>query len=170
MTVALLIASNGFQETEYRQTKEAVLDAGFLIKTVSDGPIAVSHHGNEQVVDEYLSDLDVRTVDGVFLIGGKGAMTHLDNQETNRIVNEAMLLQKAYGGICITPRILAKANVLINKKATGWNGDGELESLFVHNHVVYVPDLVVTDGLIVTASAPESAREFGEAIVRVLKK
>ena len=75
-----------------------------------------------------------------------------------------------YGAICVSPRILAKAGVLHGKRATGWDEDGKLKYVFEKRDVVYEYAPVVTDGRIVTADGPASAKEFGEAIAAVLSK
>ena len=168
--VGLVIASKGFQPIEYGTPKQLLEDAGFLVVTISDAMgEAVAKDGSVAQVDKVLQDVDPKEFDGIFIIGGPGALDHLDNQETNRIVNEMMVLQKPYGAICISSRILAKAHVLTGKKATGWNNDGELETIFPQNNVTYVPEPVVVDGNIVTADGPSSAEAFGKAIISVLQ-
>ncbi|MBH41802.1 MAG: hypothetical protein CL685_03745 [Candidatus Magasanikbacteria bacterium] len=168
--VGLVIASKGFQPVEYGTPKQLLEDAGFLVVTISDATgEAVTKDGSVAQVDMVLQDVDPKEFDGIFVIGGPGALDHLDNQETNRIVNEMMVLKKPYGAICISPRILAKAHVLIGKKATGWNKDGELETIFPQNNVTYAPEPVVIDGNIVTADGPSSAEAFGKAIISVLQ-
>lgn len=169
--VLLLIASQGFQPLEYSQTKEVFEQSGFQVLTGSDKVgLATDTQGKEVQVDIALENIDAADVDGIFWIGGPGAMDHLDNQESNRIANECMLMQKIYGAICIAPRILAKAHVMTGKKATGWNGDEKLEQIFTENNVSYLPDGVVIDKNVITADGPGSARAFGEAIVATLKK
>ena len=74
-----------------------------------------------------------------------------------------------YGAICISPRILANAGLLRGKRATGWNGDGELQEIFSSQNVTYEQSAVVTDGRVITADGPMSAGEFGQAIVDLMK-
>lgn len=169
--VLLVIASQGFQHIEYRVPKQLLLEAGFIVVTASDAlGVAVGKDGSEQVVDVELSAVDMKNYDALYFIGGPGALEHLDNQESNRIVNEAMILQKPYGAICISPRILARANVLVGRKATGWDGDGELAGIFANNNVEYVREPVVVDGNVITGNGPEAAEEWGKAIVALLSE
>lgn len=169
-TILFIIAHEGFQQHEYSVPKKILEDAGIRVVTASDAPgEATGKDGTTKVaVDMTLQKVDPTVVDGIFFIGGPGALPHLDNQESNRILNEVMVLQKPYGAICISPRILAKANVLIGKKATGWNGDDALGEIFRTNNVEYVPKPVVIDGNVITADGPDSAEAFGEAIRKVL--
>lgn len=169
--VIFAIASHGFQSVEYGIPKQLLTEAGFVVVTASDAAgVAVAKDGSEQVVDVVLSDVDVMEYDGVYFIGGPGALECLDTQESNRILNEAMILQKSYGAICIAPRILARANVLVGRRATGWDEDGELASIFANNNVEYVRDSVVVDGNVITANGPEVAEEWGRAIQAFLLK
>ncbi len=168
--VLLVIASNGFQPKEYFDTKIALENGEVEVLTASDmvGEALAKDGATKVQVDVVLNKVNVNEFDGVFFIGGPGALQHLDNQESNRILNEVMILQKSYGAICIAPRILAKAHVLVGKKATGWDEDGKLSEIFAQNNVEYVREDVVVDGMIVTANGPLAAKAFGEAIVKTL--
>ncbi len=73
------------------------------------------------------------------------------------------------GAICVSTRILAHAQALKNKRATGWNGDNALGGIYKEYDVQYVPKDVVVDGLIITATGPNVAREFGEQIITLLQ-
>jgi len=167
--ILLVIAGEGFQQKEYFDTTEVLKQAGFRVTTASDvSGVAASQDGSRVVVDMILEKVNPDCFDGIFFIGGPGALQHLDNQESNRILNEMMILQRPYGAICIAPRILAHAHVLVGKRATGWDEDNELAQIFAQNNVEYVRESVVVDGNIVTGNGPAAAREFGEAIVSVL--
>ncbi len=167
--ILLVIVGVGFQQKEYFDTREVLEAAGFRVTTASDiSGEATAKDGSTVAVDVILEKVDPKNFDGIFFIGGSGALEHLDNQESNRILNEAMILQKPYGAICIAPRILARAHVLVGKKATGWDGDGILAQIFAQNNVEYIREPVVVDGNIVTGNGPDVAREFGGAIVQLL--
>lgn len=164
--ILLVIASNGFQPIEYSVPKQLLTEAGFVVVTASDAAgVARASDGSEQQVDVELSEVEAKNYDGIYFIGGGGALEHLDNQESNRILNEAMILQKSYGAICISPRILARANVLVGKRATGWDEDGELAEIFETNNVEYVRQPVVADYDVITGNGPGAAKDWAEAII-----
>lgn len=170
--VLLIIAQKGFQSKEYFDTQEVLQENG--IQVVTTAPLyemAYSHMGDEVMPDLALSDVRVTDYDGVFAIGGPGALEYLDNKETARIFVEAHQTKNyPYGAICIAPRILAKVGVLKNIRATGWDGDGELQNVFDTYGVILVEEPVVVDGIVVTANGPAAARDFGKKIIEVLCK
>jgi len=167
--ILLLIASRGFQCHEYTATRTELEKCDFHIITGSDTlGEALGNDGSTQKVDVELKNIHAHDYDGIFWIGGPGALPCLDNQESNRIANEAMLLQKSYGAICIAPRILAKAHVMTGKHATGWDGDNALSQIFLENNVIYQRQSVVIDKNLITADGPQSAEAYGAAIASVL--
>ena len=167
--VALVIAHDGYQAEEYNQTRQAVEAAGIQVITVSDGATrATGHDGSQTTVDCTVDAMIVRHYNGIFLIGGSGALEHLDTPIVRQKVSEAYAIGTAYGAICISPRILAKAHLLKNKKATGWNKDHELPALFKQYNVTFIDQPVVIDGNVITAQGPAAASAFGAAIASVL--
>ena len=167
--VLLIIASNGFQQIEYNKPKEILEKAGFEVVTASDksGQV-VAKDGSTTQVDFTLEEVVVDDYNGIFLIGGPGAIDHLDNNKTYVILQQAREKDKLYGAICISPRILAKAGVLENKKATGWDGDKKLEEILSQHNAFHSAEGVVVDGNLITASGPDAAEQFGQAISKLL--
>lgn len=167
--VILLIAHEGYQPVEYGVTKEVLLSKGIDVITASDEPgTAVAKDSSSTPVDTTIDKINPEQYDGLFLIGGPGAMECLNTEPVHRLLQEMKALHKPYGAICISSRILAQANVLGGKKATGWNDDHELDDIFDSYAVTYVHHPVVVDGTIVTATGPAAAQEFGETIAKVI--
>ena len=170
--VLLMVAQKGFQSKEYFDTRKVLEDEGIQVITAS--PVhetAYSHMGDEIMPDLALSNVKVLDYDGVFAIGGPGALEYLDTEDTARIFLEAQQIENyPYGAICISPRILAKAGVLKNVRATGWDDDGELQGVFDAYGVILSEESVVVDGVVVTANGPAVARDFGKKIAEVVLK
>lgn len=168
--VLLFVAQKGFQSKEYFDTKQELEHAGIRVTTVAPSRSeAVSHMGEGVIPNLALSEVKLADYDGVFAIGGPGALEHLDNEETARIFKEAQAMGNyPYGAICISPRILAKAGVLTGKRATGWDSDGKLQDIFDQYGVIRVKEPVVADDIIVTADGPAAAHDFGKKIVKVI--
>lgn len=169
-TIVLVVASKGYQPIEYRVPKEVLEKAGIKVITASNesGPAIASKDNERAQVDMLIKNVNPAAYDGVFIIGGPGALEHLDNQDTYNFMQKTAQLHKPFGAICISPRILAHAGLLKHKKATGWDGDNQLADFFAKHNVVYEKKDVVVDGSIVTATGPSAAEQFGQAIVRLL--
>lgn len=167
--IVLVIAHDGFQPIEYREPKKILEDAGFTVITASDKPgTATDSEGGTTAVNLTLPEVKVTDYDGIFFIGGPGALEHLDTKESYRIIKDASKKHLPLGAICISTRILAKAGALTRKRATGWNGDNELEKFYEAYDVVYLPEPVVVTENIITATGPAAAKTFGQEIISLL--
>ncbi len=167
--VLFIIAHEGFQPVEYKEPKKILEDAGFTIVTASNKPGTATAKDDSTVeVDLTLDEVNVDDYDGIFLIGGPGALEHLDNEKTIKIIKRAETKHLPLGAICASTRILAKAGALTRKRATGWNGDGELPAIYETYFVKYLPEPVVVEENIITATDPSVAKLFGQEIITLL--
>jgi protease I len=169
--IMLVIAHTGFQPLEYSIPHKLLSDAGFHVITASNkADIATSSTDTTAQVDITLDKVTPQNYDGIYFIGGPGALDNLDNQTSYAVLQAAAAEHKPYGAICIAPRILAHAGVLKGKKATGWNEDKELERIFKKSGTTLVRTPVVIDGTVITATGPAAAQEFAQAIINLFKK
>lgn len=169
--VVLIIASTGYQPLEYEIPKKILTANGITVITASDKKGgAVASNRSTTTVDITIDTLNVTDYDGIFFIGGPGALPCLDNSHSYHIISQAMKLGIPYGAICISPRILAKAHALVGKKATGWDEDNALQTILEGHGAHYERKDMVTDGLVVTAKNPAAAELFADGIMRVLTK
>lgn len=168
--VVLIVASHGYQEHEYNETKKVLEESGIEVVTASNSVGDVFGHSGAKIkVSLVIKSINPALYAGVFLIGGPGALENLDNDAVYQVLSEFFAVQKPYGAICISPRILAKAQVLRGKKATCWDGDNLAQDAFSIGSAYLEKDSVVVDGNIVTANGPDAAELFGKAILKVLK-
>ena len=168
---ALIIAHKGFQPVEYLNTKKALEEAGITVHTVSTKlGEAEGTDGSKVAVDLKLDRLIAGEYQGIAFIGGSGALDDLDTPVSYDIIKKAVEENIILGAICIAPRILAKADVLKGKKATGWDDDNELATLFKKHSATYIKEGVVTDGTIITATGPATATAFGTTLAQLAKK
>lgn len=167
--IVLVIASNGFQQEEYHETYKVLVKAGFHVTTASDKQgHATAHDGTTVIIDSLIDDIVSTVYDGVFLIGGRGALKFLNTPLVHKLLNELFCLSKPYGAICIAPRILAQAFVLRHKKATCWDGDDQAAIVLKKYEVEFVNEPVVVDGNVITANGPLAAQAFGQAIAALV--
>lgn len=166
--ILLLIASQGFQPLEYSGTKEELEKAGFEVVTGSDKKgVAVSKENLMRTkINVVIDNIDIKDYDGLYIIGGPGALDFLDNEKVYNLLRQWQKTNKPFGAICISTRILAHAGVLQGKKAAGWNDDNELPGVLQECGAEYSADDVFRNGNIITASGPMAAHEFGKEIVR----
>lgn len=168
-SVVLIIAYHGFQPIEYGTPKKILQDAGIEVFTASNKiGVATASDNSTTKVDMLVKDVKAEDYEGVFFIGGPGALADLNNEDSYRLLKQAQVKCKVFGAICISPRILAAAGVLNGKKVTGWNNDEELENILKQAGAWYVREPVVVDGNLITASGPAAAEEWGRKILSSL--
>lgn len=168
--VVFVVASEGYQPVEYSVPKKLLEQAGITVVTASNklAP-AIAKDGSTTNVDYLIKNIPLDEVKGIFVVGGPGALEHLNTTEMHQLLKEVVSKGKKIGAICVAPRILAQAGVLEGKQATGWNGDNELPGVFKQYNVHYKPQDVVRDEDILTATGPDAAREYGEQIISMIE-
>jgi len=187
--IVMIIAFRDFRDEEYFVPKEILEKAGAEIKTASNRiGTAIGTDGGNVKVDLLVSEINpaeladlqskssrdsiqsISSFDAVVFIGGPGCLENLDNESSYQVAKDTVLQGKVLASICISPVILAKAGVLKSKKATVWSSalDKSAIEILEENEAIYQAESVVQDGKIITANGPAAAREFGEAILKVL--
>ena len=167
--VVLVVAHQGYQPLEYSIPKKTLTQAGFTVVTASNkAGTAMAKDGSTTPVDILIDNVNPALYAGIFFVGGPGAMESLDNPISYTLITQTVRLGKPLGAICVAPRILARAGVLTDKNATGWDGDNQLASIFKEYGVNYVAQPVVVDDFIITAQGPAVAQSFADASIKVL--
>lgn len=170
--VILVVAYQGFQDLEYKNTKEALEEKGIEVIVASSLiGTAKGKLGEKVKIEKNLSSINLSDFDALVFIGGPGALEYLNDSEAHRLIKDTIAQEKILGAICIAPEILAQAGVLKEKKATVWSSSvDDSPILFLEEKgAEYVDQQVVKDGKIITANGPEAATEFGEKIAEALK-
>ena len=163
----MFIAFQGFRDEEYTEPKKILEAAGVKVDTVSTarGQAKGKFSASAQV-DRLVDEVNPADYDALTLVGGPGALAHLDNRKVWEIFKKAEGLGKVIGAICISPVVLAHAGLLKGRKATVWpDGSGELEKAGAE----YTAAQVEIDGKLITASGPVPARAYGRALAEALK-
>jgi len=170
--VLVVIASQGFQDIEYSQTREVLEENGGQVVVASSQKLAQGKFGAKVEVDKLIDEVELREYDGLIFIGGPGALEYIDDLRVHKLIEEAVSQNKILGAICIAPEILAKAGVLRGKKATVWSSpfDREPIKFLEENGAIFVDEEIVIDGKIITANGPGAAKKFGLAIVKQLSQ
>jgi protease I len=169
--IAIIVAFRDFRDEEYFMPKEILEEVGFEVKTASNKKgRALGADGGEVDINLLVSEINPADFSALVFIGGPGCLRALDNEESYKVARETVAKNKVLAAICISPVVLAKAGVLKSKKATVWSSPMDRSSIKIleDNKAEYLPEPVVVDGKIITASGPVAAREFGEKIVEGL--
>lgn len=168
-TALIVIARNGYQDTELAGTRDALRNAGFEVTLAStEVGTCTGKLGGAEEATLALRDVDPVGYDVLAFIGGPGAHALASNADAQAVARTRRDSGKLLGAICIAPTILAAAGVLDGKNATVWDdGEGTQERFLVEHGAVYTGDPVTVDGRIVTANGPDAAEEFGRTLAEM---
>lgn len=161
-----VLAPEGYQDKEYLDSRKALEDAGHTVFTASTVSTAEGKFGGSVEVDILLDDVDVTDYDAILFVGGPGVKEYFDDPRALNLAQDFYNEGKLTTAICAAPSILANAGLLEDKRVTCWEGESEnLEK----QGADYTGKDVEQDGLIITASGPPAATDFGRAIAEALK-
>jgi protease I len=162
----MIIAPKGFRDEELKEPREILKQKGIKVTVASNSLNPAQGMLGASVKPEILlSELKVEDYDAVIFVGGAGAKQYWNDPAAHRIAREALKKKKVLGAICIAPVILANAGVLSGKKATVWKSEAKR---IKEKGATYSDKPVELDGKIVTGSGPQAAKEFGQAIAKLL--
>ncbi|MEM3433363.1 MAG: DJ-1/PfpI family protein [Candidatus Hadarchaeum sp.] len=166
--VVMIVAARNFRDEEFQRPKEILESQGAKVTIASSTlDLATGMLGARVKPDVLVKDIKVEDYDAIVFVGGVGAAEYWEDPVAHRIAREAVEKGKILCAICIAPVTLANAGVLSGKKATVFGAEAEKLKA---KGAKYTGAKVEQDGNIITASGPEAAKEFGEAIVRALAK
>jgi len=170
-SILMVIAYKDFRDEEYLKTSQLFYAAGATVKVAStEKGIALGADGNTVEIDVLIKDANPADYDAVVFIGGPGALTYLDNQDSYKLARETIADNKVLGGICISPVVLAKAGVLKGKKTTVWTSsmDKSAVKILEENGAIFQDKPVIVDGRIITGNGPDASDDFAMKIIEVL--
>ncbi len=162
MKVLFVIAPKDFRDEELLEPKELLDESNVETTIASKGVEAATGMLGAMVpVDIDYKDANPEDYDAIVFVGGTGAKIYFEDPIAHELARKA----KIKAAICIAPSILANAGLLKGKKATAYNSE---QHNLEQQGVEFTGELVTVDNNIVTASGPAAAREFGEAILKLL--
>jgi len=162
----MIIAHQNFRDEELLKPREILQQAGaeIIIASSSLAP-ARGALGATVKPDLLLKDVNPADYAAVVFVGGPGAKEYWEDQKAHEIARLALDKDRILAAICIAPVTLANAGVLKGKKATVWPSEApRLKAA----GAIYTAQHVETDGPIITADGPESAAQFGRALLKAL--
>lgn len=167
--VLMVIAPKDFEDCEVIEPL-AILQANgakvTIASTTTDTAIGVN--GYKITPDITISNAKVNDYDAIVIPGGTGVIGTLwDNEELWTLIKEFNNKGKIIASMCAAPPTLAKAGILKDKTVTMFPWDDGIKEL-TSRGAIYVNEVTVTDGNIVTGKNPAASKSFGLAICDAL--
>ncbi|OWV09287.1 peptidase C56 [Micromonospora wenchangensis] len=162
------LATDGVEEVEYVQPREAVEKAGATAELVSlkPGSIQAFNHldqGKTYDVAVTAADADADRYDALVLPGGVANPDFLrTDPDAVRFVKAFFTAGKPVGVICHGPWTLVEAGVVAGRRITSWPS---LRTDLTNAGATWVDEQVVTDGNLVSSRKPDDLPAFCAAIV-----
>ena len=166
-TVAIL-ATNGFEESELREPKEALEKAGADVHIISEksGEIkswADGNWGKSYKVDKTLDEVSQSDYNALMLPGGViNPDTLRRNEKAVKFVKSFFENKKPVGAICHAPWLLAEADVLEGRKVTSFYS---IKKDLINAGAKWVDEEVVVDEGLVTSRNPNDLPAFNNKLV-----
>ncbi len=170
--ILFFIAPDGFRDEELFEPKRELESHGCecAIASTRRG-VFIGKLGGKVEAKLSLEAGEVHASDfvAIVFVGGPGVEEHeLDsNAAVLALAREFASAGKIVTAICIAPRILAAAGVVEGKRVTAFPDDETIAAL-KQAGAVFTGRPCETDGKLVTADGPRSARIFGQAVAKAV--
>jgi protease I len=162
------LATDGVEEVEYTQPREAVEAAGGTAELVSikDGKIQAVKHLDKTgtyPVDRQVKDADVDSYDALVLPGGVANPDFLRmDPDAVRFVRDFFVAGKPVAAICHGPWTLVEAGVVDGRTLTSWPS---LRTDLANAGATWVDEQVFIDDGLVTSRKPDDLPAFCAAML-----
>lgn len=168
MKPILIIATDGFEQSELTEPKRLLEDAGAetVIAGLDEGEIKGWKDGNwgESVaVDMLVDDVAIDDYAVLLLPGGQMNPDILRMNDTViRLVREFDKAEKPVAAICHAPWLLAEAGIIRGKVVTGWPS---IRTDLTNAGGAVIDQMVAVDGNIITSRMPSDIPAFTKALM-----
>ncbi|WP_066552228.1 type 1 glutamine amidotransferase domain-containing protein [Croceicoccus bisphenolivorans] len=167
----LIIATNGFEQSELLKPRENLENAGVSTTLASPetGSIKGWNHtdwGESVDVDMSIEDVDVEQYDALLLPGGQMNPDILRmNGKVIQIVRDFDAAGKPIAAICHAPWLLAEAGLIEGRTVTGWPS---IRTDLTNAGGNVVDREAAIDGNLVTSRNPDDIPAFSKALLDLL--
>jgi protease I len=168
----LIVATDGFEESELFKPRQALLDAGVQVTLASlktdpiQGVVNDDEKGKTITPDLTVDDVNCDDYDALLLPGGVGNPDKLRmNERAVEIAGEFMDDDKIVAAICHGPWLLAEADVVDGKTMTSWPS---IRTDLENAGADVVDQEVCVDGNLITSRKPDDIPAFNEALITAL--
>ena len=168
----MILATNGFEQSELMKPKANLEDAGFETEVVSleKGEIKgwdQKDWGDSVAVDSTVDDVsDCSGYDALLLPGGQMNPDILRmNDRAIAIVREFNMAGKPIAAICHAPWLLAEADIVNGKTVTAWPS---IRTDLKNAGANVIDEEAVVDGNLITSRNPDDIPAFSKALIEML--
>lgn len=167
----LIVATDGFEQSELEGPKKALEDAGFETVVASLEPGSITgwkdkNWGDAVAVNITLDEVDAKEYAALLLPGGQmnPDILRMDDRAVD-IVNDFDDLDKPIAAICHAPWLLAEADIVDGRTVTAWPS---IRTDLANAGADVVDEEVVVDGNLITSRMPDDIPAFSRALIDML--
>lgn len=173
--ILFVLMPENYQDIEFNESYKILKDKGCSIDVaglrsgVATGCLGGSFTPNLVLTD--MSDADFAKYDALVIPGGPGSVEHLwSNSKVMETIKYFYNNKKVVAAICHAAGAVAKSGILAGKKATVFPSE-EAKNVFKQENVEFVDQgvFVDKDDKMITSQGPKFAKDFGNAIVNMLR-
>ena len=167
----LIIATDGFEQSELMGPKAALEQAGVVVTVASLSTDAIrgwqdKDWGDSVSVDMLVADADVDDFDALLLPGGQMNPDILRmDKPTISLIRDFDDAQKPIAAICHAPWLLVEADIVENRTVTSWPS---LRTDLENAGADVVDQAVAIDGHLITSRKPDDIPAFSAALIAAL--
>ncbi|PEQ13300.1 protease [Novosphingobium sp. PC22D] len=167
----LIIATDGFEQSELLEPRRALDDAGIetVVASPKSGTIKGWDHtdwGKKVGVDLTLAEVEADKFDAIMLPGGQMNPDSLRLEERAvSLVREFVTAGKPVAAICHGPWLLVEADVVQGRKVTSWPS---VRTDLRNAGANVVDEEVVVDGNLITSRNPDDIPAFSKALIEAV--
>jgi protease I len=169
----LIIATDGFEQSELFDPRQALIDAGATVTLASNKsePIQGMKHqdkGDTIRPDASIGDVHAEDYDALLIPGGvANPDTMRMEEDALKIVREFFDQKKTVAAICHGPWLLAEADVVSGRKLTSWPS---IRTDLRNAGAEVVDEEVVVDGNLITSRKPDDIPAFNQALLDAISR
>lgn len=167
----LILATDGFEQSELIDPKKALEDAGFatVVASPKAGEIKGWNHtdwGESVPVDATLDEVSADDFDALMLPGGQMNPDKLRMEaRAVELVEEFDIADKPIAAICHGPWLLVEADVVDGRTVTSWPS---IRTDLENAGADVVDQEVAVDGNLITSRKPDDIPAFNRALIDAL--
>lgn len=168
MTPILIIATDGFEQSELTEPKRLLEEAGAVVTVASlkQGEIRgwnQSDWGQSVAVDKTVGNVSAEDYDALLLPGGQINPDTLRTEKTViDLIRDFDAAGKPIAAICHAPWLLAEAKLIEGRTVTGWPS---IRTDLANAGAAVVDEPVAIDGNLITSRKPDDIPQFTAALM-----